>query len=231
MALIGVVPARGGSKGIPRKNLALCGGKSLLAWTAEAARTSGVLDCVILSTDDAEIADAGRALGLEVPFLRPANLAEDGTLMLAVITHALAALRQHHARIEGLVLLQPTSPFRRGHHIAEAAGLFRQRRAATVVSVERTPHNFVPTSLMRETGGRLVPYLDGEIGPMLRQEKAHLFARNGPAVLIARPDVIDAGQLYGNPTVGYEMGRIESLDIDTPNDLRLADHLVLSGWA
>lgn len=230
MALIGLVPARGGSKGIPRKNLALCGGKPLLAWTAEAARGAGVLDRVVLSTDDAEIAQAGRALGLEVPFLRPGELAGDGTLMLAVIAHALGEFRRDHAQVEGLVLLQPTSPFRRAHHIAGAAALFRERRAATVVGVERVPHNFVPSSLMRESDGRLVPYLDGEIGPTLRQEKAALYARNGPAILIVRPEVVDAGRLYGDPTVGYEMGALESLDVDGPADLRLADHLMATGW-
>ena len=231
MALIGLIPARGGSKGIPGKNIAPCGGKPLLAWTAEAAFASGVLDRVILSTDDEEIANVGRQLGLELPFLRPPSLAADNTTMLAVMAHALQVLRAEGGTIDALVLLQPTSPFRRGHHIAEAVGLFRKRRAATVVSIERVPHNFVPTSLMRESDGRLLPYRDGDTGPTLRQEKTLLFARNGPALLINRPEVIDAGRLYGDPTVGYEMGWTESLDVDGPLDLKLADHLIATGWA
>jgi CMP-N-acetylneuraminic acid synthetase len=230
VAFIGLIPARGGSKGIPGKNLALCGGKPLLAWTAEAALTSGVLDRVILSTDDEKIAEAGRKLGLDAPFLRPPALAADDTPMLSVMAHALEFLRTKGADIDALVLLQPTSPFRRAHHILHSVELFRARSAATVVSVVRVPHCFVPSSLMRSEAGRLAPYLNGEIGPIRRQDKATLFARNGPAVLIVRPSEIDAGRLYGEPTVGYEMGEIDSLDIDTPENLRLADHLMRTGW-
>jgi CMP-N-acetylneuraminic acid synthetase len=224
--LIGLIPARGGSKGIPRKNLAPCAGKSLLAWTAEAALGSQVFDRVILSTDNAEIAEAGRLLGLEVPFLRPAALSGDDALMHGVVSHAIAAARQGGCRPEALVLLQPTSPLRRARHIVEAVDLFRRTGAATVVSVTRVPHRFVPSSLMRERDGQLAPFQGGDFGPTRRQDKAILFARNGPAVLVIRSDVIDAGKLYGDPTLGYEMDEIASLDVDTPNDLRLADLLI-----
>lgn len=230
MAFIGLIPARGGSKGIPGKNLALCGGKPLLAWTAEAALASGVLGRVILSTDDESIAEVGRQQGLDVSFLRPPALAADDTPMLSVMAHALEFLRAEGAEIDALVLLQPTSPLRRGHHIAHAVELFRARRAATVVSVVRVPHCFVPSSLMLSEDGRLVPYMNGEIGPTRRQDKAALFARNGPAVLIVRPSEIDAGRLYGDPTIGCEMGAVDSLDIDAPESLRLADHLMRTGW-
>jgi CMP-N-acetylneuraminic acid synthetase len=229
MTLIGLVPARGGSKGIPHKNLASCGGKPLLAWTAEAALASEALDRVILSTDDSAIAEAGRSFGLEVPFLRPAELARDDTPMLAVVSHALERLHGDPTEIEGVVLLQPTSPFRRAHHIREAIDLFRRRLAATLVSVVRVPHRFFPDSLMMTESGRLVPYA-GVVGPTRRQDKAELFARNGPAILIVRPGTIEEGRLYGDPTIGYEMDDIASIDIDSPADLRLADHLLLSGW-
>lgn len=116
MSLVALIPARGGSKGIPRKNLALCGGRSLLDWTAEAALHSGLIDRVVLSTDDSEIAEAGRALGLDVPFLRPADLAGDAALMLGVMQHCLIEMRRAGEAIEAIVLLQPTSPFRRAHH-------------------------------------------------------------------------------------------------------------------
>jgi CMP-N,N'-diacetyllegionaminic acid synthase len=230
LSLIGLIPARGGSKGIPRKNLAQSGGKSLLAWAAEAAFGSKVLDRVVLSTDDPEIAAAGRSLGLEVPFLRPVALSGDHALMSGVISHALAGVREGGSRPEAVVLLQPTSPMRRARHIVEAVNLFRTAGAATVVSVTRVPHRFVPSSLMRERDGHLVPFEGQDIGPTQRQDKATLFARNGPAVLVMRSDVIDAGKLYGDPTLGYEMDEIASLDVDRPDELRLADLLIRSGW-
>lgn len=231
MTMVALIPARGGSKGIVGKNLALCGGRSLLDWTTEAALQSGVIDRTILSTDDDAIAEAGNALGLEVPFRRPADLAGDQALMLGVMQHCLAALRNEGTDVEALVLLQPTSPFRRAHHVREAVQKFRARCAATLVSVVRVPHRFVPEAQMREEDGKLVPYLGGQVGRTRRQDKEVSYGRNGPVVLIVRGDVLDSGMLYGNPTVAYEMDEIASIDIDTPEDLRLADHLMKTGYA
>ncbi|MBZ8134250.1 cytidylyltransferase domain-containing protein [Afifella sp. IM 167] len=230
MGLVGLIPARGGSKGIPRKNLALCGGKSLLAWAAESALGSGVLERVVLSTDDEEIAEAGRTLGLEAPFLRPAAIADDQAPMLGVMRHALDWLRADGTDVEGIVLLQPTSPFRTASHVREAVGRFRDTRAATLVTMMRVPHRFAPQSLMCETEEGLKP-LVGELGPLRRQDKQLLWARNGPAVLIVRPEVLEAGMLYGMPTVGFEMDEIASIDIDTKEDLLLADFLLRNDWA
>lgn len=230
MMIAALIPARGGSKGIPHKNLAMCGDRSLLGWTADAALRSGVIDRAILSTDDDEIAAAGIALGLEAPFRRPPELSNDGALMIGVMQHALAALRAEGAEVEALVLLQPTSPFRRPHHVREAVERFRAVKAATLVSVVRVPHRFVPESQMREQDGRLAPYFGVEVGTTRRQDKETLFGRNGPAVLIVRSAVLDAGALYGHPTVGYEMDEIASIDIDAAQDLRLADHLMRTGY-
>ncbi|SFN44611.1 N-acylneuraminate cytidylyltransferase [Bradyrhizobium sp. Rc3b] len=231
MTMVALIPARGGSKGIVGKNLALCGGRSLLDWTTEAALQSGVIDRTILSTDDDAIAEAGNGLGLEVPFRRPADLAGDQALMLDVMQHCLAALRNEGTDVEALVLLQPTSPFRRAHHVREAVQKFRARSAATLVSVVRVPHRFVPEAQMREEDGKLVPYLGGQVGRTRRQDKEVSYGRNGPVVLIVRGDVLDSGMLYGSPTVAYEMDEIASIDIDTPEDLRLADHLMKTGYA
>jgi CMP-N,N'-diacetyllegionaminic acid synthase len=231
MTLVALIPARGGSKGILRKNLAPCGGRSLLAWTAEAALESGVIDRAILSTDDDEIAEVGHALGLEVPFRRPPELAGDTALMLGVMQHCLAHVRSGGADAEALVLLQPTSPFRRAHHIREAVQKFRAEQAATLVSVVRVPHRFVPEGQMREQDGKLVPYLGGDIGKTRRQDKETLFGRNGPVVLIVRSSALDSNTLYGDPTVGYEMDETTSIDIDTLEDLRFADHLMRTGYA
>ena len=226
MTLVGVIPARGGSKGITGKNLAHCAGRPLLAWTAEAAIASGVLARVILSTDDEEIAAAGRLMKLETPFMRPREIAGDSAPMLPVLRHALEYLRDEGSLPEAIVLLQPTSPLREARHVAEAVEHFRSREAATLVSTLRVPHRFAPASLMRERDGRLEPYFGGSVGPLRRQDKDILWARNGPAILIVRSDVLDAGELYGDPTVGYPMDEQSSLDIDEPADLALADLLL-----
>jgi CMP-N-acetylneuraminic acid synthetase len=226
MSVIALIPARGGSKAIPRKNLAPLAGKPLLAHAAAAALAARSVDRVLLSTDDEEIAAAGRALGLDVPFLRPPEIAGDDTPMLAVIAHLLDHLEAESSAPEALVLLQPTSPFRTARHIDEAVSLFRARRADSVVSVVAVPHQFTPTSLMRMAEGRLAPYLPEGPQPTLRQHKERVWARNGPAVLVLRPALIRTGRLYSENTYGYEMDRAASLDIDGPEDLELAELLM-----
>src|SRR6059058_989062 len=120
LVVLGLVPARGGSKGVPGKNVRPLAGHTLLEYTARAARESGVVDRVILSTDSLEIADAGRRAGLEVPFMRPAALAADDTPMVPVIEHALGEIARHGWSPDIVVLLQPTSPLRRPEHIRDA---------------------------------------------------------------------------------------------------------------
>lgn len=226
MQILGVVPARGGSKTIPRKNLALVAGRPLLAWTADAALGSVRLARTVLSTDDPEIAEVGRALGLEVPFLRPAALAADETPMLAVLQQLVEALeREEGYRPDAVALLQPTSPLRRAHHIDAAIELLSSTGADSVVSVVAVPHQFSPVSVLREDHGRLVPW--GE-GPTVtrRQDKPVLYARNGPAVLVTRRAVVGQGSLYGADSRPLVMSPEESIDIDTPWDLELAGWLL-----
>jgi len=137
--IVGLIPARGGSKSIPRKNLALVAGRPLLAYTAQAALGAAGLDRVILSTDDGEIAAAGRSLGLDVPFLRPAALAGDEAGMVPVMRHMLDWLAEEGIAEATLVLLQPTSPLRQARHIDEAVALLLDSGAETVVSVVEVP--------------------------------------------------------------------------------------------
>ena len=223
MTVLGVIPARGGSKGVPGKHLRSVGGRPLLAYTADAALASRRLTRVVVSTDAPEIAAAARALGLDVPFMRPAALAEDDTPMLPVLQHALKQVAAGGAPADVLVLLQPTSPLRRAGHIDAAVELLEQTGADSVVSVVEVPHPFNPTSVLRDDHGRLVPFLDGP-APLRRQDKPRVFARNGPAVLAVRAGVVDAGSLYGRDCRPLIMGADESLDIDTPADFDLLDY-------
>ena len=225
MNLIGVIPARAGSRGIPNKNLAPCAGRPLLSYTAEAALGTACLKRALLSTDDPAIADVGQGLGLEVPFLRPAELAVDDTLMQPVLAHLLKWLDKAGDTIDGVVLLQPTSPLRRAVHIDEAVEIYRRMAPATVVSVVAVPHQFTPSSLMLESEGLLQPALAGE-KVLRRQDKPRFWARNGPAILIMAPSDIRQGRLYGERMVGYEMDARSSLDVDSPDDLARADWLL-----
>lgn len=228
MNVLGVVPARGGSKAIPRKNLASVAGRPLLAYTAEAARGSRRLTRVIVSTDDAAIAEAARALGLEVPFLRPAALAADDTPMLPVLQHAVRELARDGFAADAVVLLQPTSPLRRAEHIDRAVDLLESTGADSVVSVVEVPHQFAPVSVLRLEGERLRPFLDGDTVTR-RQDKPRVFARNGPAVVAVRTRVLEEGSLYGNDCRPLLMDVAESVDVDGPDDLALAERLLGDG--
>lgn len=211
-----MIPARGGSKGIPRKNLAPLGGKPLLAWTLEVARESGALTRLVVSTDDEEIARLAEAYGAEV-LLRPAELAADDTPMVDVVRHAVAAV----GHCDVVVVLQPTSPFRRPHHVDEAVRLLADTGADAVVSVVEVPHQFRPESLMDIVDGRLV----ARGSARSRQDKPVVYARNGPAVLVRRADRL-LDDLYEGDCRPYLMSLRESVDVDGLADLELAERLL-----
>jgi CMP-N,N'-diacetyllegionaminic acid synthase len=217
MRLLGVIPARGGSKGIARKNLAPLAGRPLLAYTCDAALESTHLDRTIVSTDDEEIAEVARACGVEAPFLRPEELSGDEVPMLDVLRHALDAAGDADA----VVLLQPTSPLRTAAHVDGAIERFIDSGADSVVSVVRVPHAYSPSSLLELEDGRLVPLHDGA-APSRRQDKAVLYARNGPAVLVVGSDVLRGGSLYGDDSRPFEMEPAASIDVDSAFELELA---------
>jgi len=223
--ILGLIPARGGSLSIPRKNIIPLAGKPLLAYTCEAALASKHLTRVILSTDDPEIAEVGQKYGVDVPFLRPDNLAAADTLILPVIQFTLGWLKENQKySADIIVLLQPTSPLRRAHHIDEAIDLLVESDADTVVSVVSVPHNFNPVSVMRlDEQGHLTPYIEG---PQIlrRQDKPRVFARNGPAVFAVKREVLDQDQIFGKKIFPYEMNERDSIDIDGPKDLALAEY-------
>ena len=223
MEILGLIPARGGSRAIPLKNIAPLAGRPLLAYTCEAALASQRLTRVILSTDDPGIAEVGRARGVEVQFMRPAELARDDTPMLSVLQHALRVLQETESyQPEVIVLLQPTSPLRRAEHIDAAVDVLLETNADTVVSVVPVPHQFNPVSLICLEDGRLVPYVEGPL-VLRRQDKPKVYARNGPAVLAVRREVVESGKLYGEVVRPLEMGMADSVDIDSISDLALAE--------
>ena len=228
--ILGLIPARGGSKGIPRKNIAPLAGRPLLAYTCEAALGSKLITRVVLSTDDAEIAQVGRDCGVEAPFLRPAELARDDTPSLAVAQHAVRWLVKCEAWTpDVLVLLQPTSPLRRARHLDEALERMAETGADTVVSVVEVPHCFSPYSISRLQEGWLEDFWKEPLpfDRFRRQNQPVFYARNGPAILATRTSmVLDTQSFYGARIFPYVMSPEESVDIDAPFDLRMAEWLI-----
>jgi CMP-N-acetylneuraminic acid synthetase len=224
MRVLGVIPARGGSKGIARKNLATLAGRPLLAYTADAVRASRRLTRTVVSTDDEEIARAAQELALEAPFMRPDALAADETPMLPVVQHALRAM-QADGGYDAVVLLQPTSPLRRGEHIDAAVDLLASSGADSVVTVVEVPHQYSPASVLRIDDGRLRPFQDGP-KPTRRQDKPRFYARNGPAVIAVKATVVEAGSLYGDDSRPLVMPMRDSYDIDSADDLELIEILL-----
>ena len=157
--------------------------------------------------------------------MRPASLAADAAPMLPVLQHALDAMEERGFPADILVLLQPTSPLRRGEHIDAAIDWLERTAADSVVSVTEVPHQFNPVSVMRLEDGLLKPLLDGPTVTR-RQDKPRLFARNGPAVLAVRSAVVKGGSLYGERSWPLGMNAEESVDIDGPADLEYAEFLL-----
>ncbi len=229
MNVLGVITARGGSKGVPRKNLALVAGKPLLAWTAEAALGARSLYRVILSTDDAEIAELGIQLGLDVPFRRPAELAADTTPTLPVLQHAVREVEASGEHVDAICLLQPTNPMRGSEVIDGCVELFAERHADSVVTMLPVPHEFNPHWVYEPQPDGTMRLFTGETNPIpRRQQLPPAFHREGSVYITRRDVLMNENSLFGSRVVGYPMRRENSVNIDTPADLRRAEELLLS---
>ena len=202
----------------------------LIQYTIEAAQKCNNLNKLLLSTDDKKIAEIGNNFGVEVPFMRPTKLAQDDTLAIDVILHALDWLKQNDSyQPDAVVLLQPTSPLRTEKHIDKAIQLFLDKNADTVVSVVEVPHNYSPYKLMKLDNGKLIDFWEEpvEFNQYQRQEVPRLYARNGPAILITKTGVIlKEKTFYGSKVLPFIMSKEESIDIDDESDMHLASLLL-----
>lgn len=214
-----IIAARGGSKGLPGKNLALVGGRSLIARAIDAARGSGCVDRTIVTTDADDIAEEARRHGAEVPFKRPPELALDGTPGIDPIRHAVRWLEGDGYVARWVVILQPTSPLRTGEDVAGAVALAREQQPDKVVSVMSVtaPPQWM---LVRQADGSVVPFLPPQ-ADQRRQAMGDLFIPNG-AVYVYSRDAVFAEDTSGLRALPYVMPRERSVDVDTPYDLELA---------
>ncbi|MCP4660809.1 MAG: acylneuraminate cytidylyltransferase family protein [bacterium] len=228
--VLGLIPARGGSKGIPRKNVRLLGGRPLLEYTAKAALAARRLSRVVLSTEDEEIAEIGRRCGLEVPFRRPPELARDETPMLPVVQHAVRAVESDGDRFDAVCLLQPTNPLRRAEDVDACIERFRESGADALVSVLPVPVEYNPHWVYLRDDAGFLCLSTGEAQPIpRRQELEPAFHRDGSVYVVRRDVLMNRQSLYGDRLVGFAMEPERSVNLDTPADWQRAEELLRSG--
>lgn len=226
--VLGLVPARAGSKGVPGKNARLLGGRPLLAHTADAALAATRLDRVVLSTEDPGLARLGEELGLEVPFLRPADLAGDATPMLAVLQHALDALDALDGAVpyDAVCLLQPTSPFRPPGLVDRCIERFEASGADAVATMVPVPPEHNPHWVYLAGADGRLRLATGEPEPVgRRQDLPAAFHRDGSVYVFAAAGV-RAGHPYGERVEAVVQDPAGLVNIDTPDDWARAEALL-----
>ncbi|MBZ0264074.1 acylneuraminate cytidylyltransferase family protein [bacterium] len=223
MKVLGIIPARGGSKGVPRKNIKLLLGKPLIGWTIEASAASN-LTRTILTTDDEEIAQIGKELGADVPFIRPANLATDSSGAIPVIQHALELVEKEDGIIyDAIMMLQPTTPFRTVEDINGSLDLLERTGADSVISVIDVGGHH-PARMKYLDGDKLIdpPFCEAyENQP--RQELEPMYLRTG-AIYLTKREILLQNSLKGNDCRAWIMPEERSVNIDTPIDFEMAEY-------
>lgn len=218
---VAIIPARGGSKRLPGKNIKLLAGKPLLVWSIEAALDSGLFEHVYVSTDCEQIAQIAREAGAEVPFLRPEHLATDVATSNDVITHLVDYVEQHtHENVSVVALLQPTSPLRRSSHIKEAWQTFVEKEVDAVVSVCELEHPFQLCNKLGPDHSMLGFIRDNN---NKRTQDLEVYYRlNGAIYLFKRHLVGNLAKIYSVPSCAYIMDKWSSVDIDDEFDFFFA---------
>jgi N-acylneuraminate cytidylyltransferase len=219
-SILAVIPARGGSKGLIRKNLCDLAGKPLIAWTIEETKKSQYIDRCILSSEDIEIINVAKLYGCEVPFVRPNQFAQDDSTSIEVILHAISKINNY----DYVVLLQPTSPLRSVEDIDKCIEKIVETNAPSCVSVtipDKSPYWMYTL----EQNSKMIPLIDQDL-ILRRQDLPSTFVLNG-AVYIAKTEwFIENKSFFTYETVGYVMDKKRSYDIDTIEDLMICEYLI-----
>ncbi len=223
--VLAIIPARGGSKGIPRKNVKLLAGKPLIAWTIEEAKKSKYIDKLILSSEDAEIIKVAQKWGCEAPFVRPPELARDDTPGIEPVLHALNALKEKY---DYVVLLQPTSPLRQVDDIDGCIeACFDANALSCVSATEVTQHPYLMYTIDHE--GALRELIHRRETIHRRQDLPTVYVLNG-AIYLAASEWLQQNRSFLKPdTKAYVMSRERSLDIDDLIDFKIAEFILQPG--
>jgi N-acylneuraminate cytidylyltransferase/CMP-N,N'-diacetyllegionaminic acid synthase len=226
--VVAVIPARGGSKGLPGKNIVPLMGKPLICYTIEAAKNSKYVTRIIVSTDDEKIAKIAKENGAEVPFLRPADLAKDETPSLPVVQHAVKYIEDAEGCImDVIVLLQPTSPLRNETYIDDAVEKILGTGADSVITVCRVKQH--PYWNFIAKGDSLCPFIRNDVNPTRRQDLPETYAPNGAVYVVRRDVLFNQNSILGKDIRAVVMPVEESIDIDGYFDLFIAE-MTLKYW-
>jgi len=228
MRVLALIPARGGSKGVPRKNIKELGGKPLLVYTAEKALASKLISKVVLSTEDDEMMQVGKACGVEVPFQRPEDLAKDQSGSLGVVQHAIDFYEERGEFFDVVILLQVTSPFREEGFIDRAIEKFIQSEADALVSVLPVPHEYNPHWIFEADRNGNLRIATGENQIIKRrQDLPKAYFRDG-SIYITKTEVIKQGSFFGNQLTYIESNPDLYVNIDTMDDWKKAEEMLIN---
>lgn len=227
MKILAIIPVRGGSKGVSGKNIKLLNGKPLLAYTAEIALQSKLLKEVIVSTEDEQIRDVAKSLGLQVPFIRPMELAQDHIPTIEVIIHALQWYKKQNIFFDAVCLLQATSPFRTIDFLDKAIDKFMESDCDSLVSVQRVPHEFNPhwTFEVNADGNLKIATGEAKIIPR-RQELPIAYHRDGSVYITKTGVLLNQNSLYGKSIAYIESESEFYVNIDTMQDWNNAEEMI-----
>ena len=229
MRILGVIPARGGSKSIFKKNMSDLNGKPLIHYSIKEALKSKFLTELIVSSDDKEIIEYSKNNGATVPFIRPKEISTDNALSASVVIHALEFMENFSKkRYDFVMMLQPTSPFRKSKHIDECISMAKSNECDSIVSIVNVD-GYHPFRMKRLEGKKLINYIDQGFEDMRpRQKLPNVYIRNGSIYLIKRDVLVKEKTLVGKQCIGYEMNSYDSVNIDNKLDLLVARAIIES---
>lgn len=228
MKILAIIPARGGSKGVPRKNIKLLKGKPLIQYTLDIAKQSCLFSEIIISTEDLEVAQIASKLGYPVPFMRPTEFAKDESPTIDVVHHCLVEYKKMNKHFDAVCILQPTNPLRSVLTIEKCVNEFSKKNVDTLISVREVPHRYNPYWTYIETEcGEYLRAFKGDLEPVKRrQDLPRAFYRDGSVYLIKTEVIFSKNSLYGEKLSFVISESDEDVNIDTPNDWDMAEALL-----
>jgi CMP-N,N'-diacetyllegionaminic acid synthase len=226
MSIVAIIPARLGSKGIPHKNIKLLGGKPLIEYTFLTAKKSKIFDRIILTTESSKISKIAKKIGIDVPFMRPGELALDETPMIDVIKHSINNLTINKKRPKYYCILQPTSPFRDIDELKKAYVYFTKNKCDSVVSVEKVPEHYSPFFTMKINKNKLEHYLPKGINISRRQDVKQAYIRSGCFYFAKTSILIKNNSIYGKVSRPWIVDNSNLVNLDNKEDWQRAVKLI-----